>query len=98
MKLYNEVLVCYDVENTRRRTRLFGKLKDLGLKPVQKSVFWGHLNAAEERAVLRLFREELDEATDRAFLVRAPLAEAAQRHSFGYRFPEDFALASHETL
>jgi len=84
MKLYNEVMVCYDVEDNKVRTRLFGQLKDLGLRPIQKSVFWGHLNVAEERAVLRLFREELDKATDRAFLVRTPLAEAAERNSFGY--------------
>lgn len=98
MKLYNEVMVCYDIEDNRTRTRLFGKLKDLGLKPVQKSVFWGHLNAAEERAVLRIFREDMDKATDRAFLVRAPLAEAATRNSFGYELVGTFTLISHETL
>lgn len=98
MKLYNEVMVCYDVEDNKVRTRLFGQLKDLGLRPIQKSVFWGHLNVAEERAVLRLFREELDKATDRAFLVRTPLAEAAERNSFGYELTGTFTLSSHETL
>ncbi len=98
MKLYNEVMVCYDVEDNKVRTRLFGRLKDLGLRPIQKSVFWGHLNTAEERAVLRLFREELDKATDRAFLVRAPLSEAADRNSFGYEIAGTFTLSSHETL
>ncbi len=98
MKLYNEVMVCYDVEDNKVRTRLFGRLKDLGLRPIQKSVFWGHLNTAEERAVLRLFREELDKATDRAFLVRAPLAEVAERYSFGYEIAGTYTLASHETL
>jgi CRISPR-associated protein Cas2 len=98
MKLYNEVMVCYDIEDNKIRTRLFGRLKDLGLRPIQKSVFWGHLNAAEERAVLRCFRDELDKATDRAFLVRAPLAEAAERNSFGYELVGTFTLSSHETL
>lgn len=98
MKLYNEVMVCYDIEDNKIRTRFFGRLKDLGLRPIQKSVFWGHLNVAEERAVLRLFHEELDKATDRAFLVRSPLAEAAERNSFGYELVGTFTLSSHETL
>lgn len=97
MKLYNEVIVCYDVEDNRTRGRIFERLKDIGLRPIQKSVFWGHVNSAEERAILRLFREELNRDTDMAFLVRADLGATVERNGFGYA-SETFALASHATL
>ncbi|VVM27565.1 hypothetical protein BSPWISOXPB_10537 [uncultured Gammaproteobacteria bacterium] len=40
-RLHNEVMVAYDIEDSKNRTKLFKKLKDISLKPIQKSVFWG---------------------------------------------------------
>ena len=44
MSLYVKYLVCYDISNTRTRSKFFDFLKDLGLTPIQKSVFFGDLN------------------------------------------------------
>ena len=85
-----EVLVSYDVESNKERKKLFEQLKDLGLQPIQKSVFGGFLNKAEERAVHRLFKS-LNGDNDRAFLVRAKLGEIIGKYGVGYQ-PDDFLL------
>jgi len=83
-KLHNEVLVSYDIEDNRQRTKVFRALKEVALRPVQKSVFWGHLNRAEERAVRRLLKEYCGKG-DKAFIVRACLsAQIADKNSVGY--------------
>jgi CRISPR-associated protein Cas2 len=82
--LYNEVLVSYDIENNRQRARLFQALKDIALRPVQKSVFWGYLSRAEEQAVRRLLKEHCGK-DDKAFIVRTRLStEIADNNSVGY--------------
>jgi CRISPR-associated protein Cas2 len=57
------LVVCYDVVSTKRRTRLFKKLKNY-LMPVQKSVFEGELPSqryeALRRDVLDTFDPEFD--------------------------------------
>lgn len=35
MSLYVKYLVCYDISNTRTRSKFFDFLKDLGLTPIQ---------------------------------------------------------------
>lgn len=79
-----EVLVSYDVEDNKHRKKLFDQLKDVGLEPIQKSVFWGFLNKAEERAVYRLFKN-LNKETDKAFLVRAKLGNVIGKYGLGYQ-------------
>jgi CRISPR-associated protein Cas2 len=93
-----EVLVCYDVEDDKARRNLYDALKDIGLTPIQKSVFWGHIRPAEERAVLREFRRLLEKDTDRAFLVRSGLSAVHQRTAFGYRAGELDRPADHVSL
>lgn len=89
VKLYNEVLVSYDIANTKQRTKLFNELKDISLIAIQKSVFWGYLNKAEEYAVKRLLKEYSDK-TDRAFIARVKLSEQIQQNnSVGYE-KQDF--------
>lgn len=85
MKLYREVLVAYDVEDNKRRNRLFKELKDIGLRPVQLSVFWGMVLGAEEKAIRRLFRRELDRDNDCAFIIPVNVAENPGTCLFGYR-------------
>lgn len=84
MSIYNEVLVAYDVEVNKFRTKLFKRLKDYGLIPIQKSVFWGRLTKAEIAAVERLFPEFLKGENDRAFIVRADFADQISKGGFGY--------------
>lgn len=91
IKLYYEVIVAYDIANTKQRTKLFNKLKDISLIPIQKSVFWGHLNQAEENSVKRLLKIHCVK-TDKAFVARIQLAKQVNdNNSAGYDkgdFPE----------
>lgn len=86
----NEVLVSYDIEDNKQRKKLHNELKDLGLLAIQKSVFWGHLNKAEESAVRRLFKQYCREG-DKAFVARIKLAAQIKLNSFGYS-PEEIPL------
>lgn len=92
-RLYNEVLVSYDIADTRQRTKLFNKLKDISLTAIQKSVFWGHLNRAEEDSVKRMLKTYCAK-TDKAFITRVKLSEQIQQNnSVGYEkqnFPKQF--------
>lgn len=83
-----EVLVCYDVEDNRRRRLLGEALLDIGLIRIQKSVFWGLLRPADERAVKREFDRLLEKDTDRAFLARTRLSGADNEAVFG-RMPSE---------
>lgn len=84
MKLFNQVLVAYDMGDTRKRTRLFETMKDFGLIPVQKSVMWGYVNGAEERAIRRELKRVLAKG-DRGFLLRVgDAARQIQEEGVGY--------------
>ena len=69
MKLRQEYLVSYDIENTKTRTKVFNELRSTGLKPVQKSVFWGYLTNAELRSLHRYIKEAIS-VDDRALITR----------------------------
>ncbi len=88
MEIRSEFIVCYDVHQNRARRKLMEGLKDLGMKHLQESVFWGHLNAAERRAVLGLFRKHLDPANDLAFLAPARMKENSEKHYFGHHLSD----------
>lgn len=94
VRLYNEILVSYDITDTKQRTKLFNKLKDISLVAIQKSVFWGHLNKAEEDSVKRLLKVHCAK-TDKAFIARVQLSDQIQKNnSIGYEkqdFPKQFA-------
>ena len=83
-KLYQEVLVSYDIEDNKSRAQLFKQLKALSLVAIQKSVFWGHLKLAEEQAIKRLFKKHCD-SDDKAFIVRVKLSENIKINSVGYQ-------------
>jgi CRISPR-associated protein Cas2 len=94
--MYAQVIVSYDIEDNKNRKKLFEELKDLGLRPIQKSVFWGYVLASEKRVVLQLFRQYCSIKTDRAFMVNANLDKDLD-NSFGYdendfRHPEKFEI------
>ena len=81
--MYSQVLVCYDIENDKKRRKLYEELKDLGLRPVQKSVFWGYLLQSEKRVVKYLLKKYCDKSTDRGFMVNANLDKNLE-YSVGY--------------
>jgi len=86
--MYFQVLVSYDIENNKNRTKLFKELKDLGLKPVQKSVFWGYVLKSEKRVIKELFETYCEEG-DKAFVLNVKLDKNLE-DSFGYK-NEDFS-------
>ena len=88
MSVYTQVIVSYDIADTKKRNKLFGELKDLGLKPIQKSVFWGYLLASEKRVVKLLFEKYCEVDSDKAFIINATL-DSNLDGCFGYD-SEDF--------
>ncbi len=88
----SEVLVCYDISDDKKRDKFFERMKDLGLLNIQNSVFWGYLNAAEERAVLKELQKHTDAESDCGFIIRASLRANVSVSTVGYTlsdFPED---------
>ena len=95
-KMYSQIIVSYDIENNKHRTKLFEELKDIGLKPIQKSVFWGYVLISEKRVIKQLFKQYCNIETDRAFMINATLDKDLD-NSFGYNeddfnHPESFEI------
>lgn len=86
MKIYQKYLVCYDIEDNKTRTKFFNQLKDIGLIPLQKSVFWGDLSQAEFNALKRTAFELLDKETDKVFWVKTQLDVAQLKAGLGYQY------------
>lgn len=57
------VMLCYDISETRRRSRLFRRLRAL-LTPVQKSVFEGEIDPRQLPKLENLALEHMDTDTD----------------------------------
>jgi CRISPR-associated protein Cas2 len=57
-----EILVSYDIENNKIRSKLFDKLKDFGLRPLQKSVFWGRIRKPEEKLLISYINQNIGKA------------------------------------
>ena len=91
MEIYQEFIAAYDISENRRRKKLYDTLLDMGLVPIQKSVFWGRTTNAERKAIHRLFHQIMQKETDRAFIVKARLAENLKNDSFGYENNECFS-------
>ncbi|MGR5302215.1 CRISPR-associated endonuclease Cas2 [Vibrio alfacsensis] len=72
-----EVLIAYDIEDNKTRTRLFNQLKDVGMISVQKSVMWGRLLPADIRLAKRILASEIESETDKAFVLVSKLSENA---------------------
>jgi len=72
-----EVLIAYDIEDNKTRTRIFNQLKDVGMMSVQKSVMWGRLLPADVSLAKRILSSEIDQATDKAFVMVSKLSENA---------------------
>jgi len=97
-RLFHEVIVCYDVTESRRRKKLFEGLKDIGLMPLQKSVFHGWLMLTDEKDVNLLFERVLDKETDKAFCIRTKLTDNFSINTFGHKPFEIQELKSYDTI
>lgn len=86
--MYSEIIVTYDIEDNKNRKKLFEELSDLGLKPIQKSVFWGHVLVVEKRVIISLFKKYCDKH-DKAIMSNVQLKNNLD-NSFGYS-KDDFS-------
>lgn len=98
MGMYAKYIVCYDVENNKRRSKFFDFLKDLGLQPIQKSVFYGELSTAELRSLATTAQKLLKPETDSCLWVLCPLKPTEFRQFIGYKSFSYIKADGHETL
>lgn len=86
--LRQEYLICYDITDDKIRLCVFKELEQYGLKPIQKSVFWGYLTKAEWSAVKRHLQTQL-EKSDKAFISKAGFNRKGPSYFVGHT-KEDF--------
>jgi len=69
------LLICYDIADPRRLRRVFREVRDLAL-PVQKSVFFAELTAADLTGLLERLADAIEPAEDRlrVFYLQDPAA------------------------
>mgnify|MGYP003372834757 CR=1 FL=1 len=84
MSMYTKYLICYDVDNDRNRKKLFKFLKDLGLVPIQLSVFYGDLNQAEFNSLKNYVFMTLDKDSDKVIWIKCNLKSENINACFGY--------------
>lgn len=84
MKIRDEYLFCYDIEQTKIRTKVYKQLLAYGLHPVQKSVLWGFVSKPELSAIQRMLDMELQQQ-DKALITRVHFSQEAVSYSFGYK-------------
>ena len=94
--MYSQIIVSYDISDTKKRNKFFEELKDLGLKSIQKSVMWGYVLIHEKRIIKKLFKLYCNKDSDKAFIVNVTL-DKDLNDSFGYssddfRHPESFEI------
>lgn len=83
-----EVLISYDIENNKTRTRLFNQLKDVGMISIQKSVMWGRLLPADIKLAKRILANEIESKTDKVFILVSKLSENAKFYGIKPNFEE----------
>lgn len=81
--LRQEYLISYDIENNKIRTSIFKELGKHGLRPLQKSVFWGYLTLAELEAIKRYLHSGL-ENTDKVFITHTNFNGRGQSYFIGH--------------
>jgi len=87
MPKLTEVLISYDIEDNKTRTKLCNKLRDVGLITIQKSVMWGRLLPADIKLAKRILQTEL-ESSDRAFLLVSKLTEFGNFYGMAPEFEQ----------
>ena len=51
---YTQVVISYDIADNKKRLRFYEVLKDFGLLPIQKSVFWGYILPSERKSIISM--------------------------------------------
>lgn len=87
MKYELEYIVVYDIQKDKIRTKVFERLKDFGLIPVQKSAFLGLLNKAELRELKAYLKETLEE-NDKCLILCGQYTKQIKQFAIGYNLEE----------
>lgn len=82
-----EYLISYDIEDTKVRTKIFKELERNGMRPVQKSVFWGYLTMAELTG-LRRFISHHASKRDKALITRTNFNGRGTSYLIGHKKEE----------
>lgn len=85
MSVYTKYLVCYDIENDKTRKKVFTLLKDLGMIPLQFSVFFGELNGGEFSAMKSKLLSLITDPSDKCLWIRCNLDEHDLKKGIGYK-------------
>lgn len=93
---YTQVIIAYDIADNKKRIKFYETLKDFGLLPIQKSVFWGYILPSERKSIISVYKEFCDIKSDNVIMVNAALEQNIQ-DCFGYtkeffRKPDDFDI------
>jgi len=93
---YTQVIIAYDIADNKKRIKFYETLKDFGLLPIQKSVFWGYILPSERKSIISIYKEFCDIKSDNVIMVNAALEQNIQ-DCFGYtkeffRKPDDFDI------
>lgn len=91
--IFVKYLVCYDISDSRKRRQFFEDLKDLGLIPVQKSVFYGDLKPPEVKMLSQMIKNKLDPEEDSCLwfpchLTVDRIQSCLGLHNFSYNPPD----------
>jgi CRISPR-associated protein Cas2 len=79
----HDIIVAYDIDDNKQRKDVFEQLRDLGLHPVQKSVFWGRVLPAEHRAIIAYLSQTIAQP-NKALVLHGSFNEQLTRHACGY--------------
>lgn len=93
---YTQVIIAYDIADNKKRNKFYEALKDFGLLPIQKSVFWGYLLPSERQSIISIYKDFCDIECDKIIMVNAAL-EQNINNCFGYtkeffRKPDDYDI------
>jgi CRISPR-associated protein Cas2 len=80
-----DVIVCYDIPDNKRRTKVHDRLQDFGLSAVQYSVFWGRLLHSELNSTRRFLDQFIKPDQDeKIILLTGQFMEQLNKQSIGY--------------
>lgn len=85
-----QLVVCYDIPDTKRRTRLHKTLKGFG-QPAQYSVFECDLSARQVQRLIKAIRGVIETGTDNVRVYQVCRACAGRVEVFGGKSLEETA-------
>jgi CRISPR-associated endonuclease Cas2 len=89
-QLRQEFLFIYDIQENKKRKKIFERAQDFGLKPIQRSVLWGELSRAEVKGLWRETENILNkkETSDKVILMKSRLQKKYDSLYIGHEVNE----------